>query len=564
MKIENLSIPVKIGLILALFAVVSGGTAVFVTRSMNGINSAYADLVNRVDKAAVMSARSGRLVANYQAQAFDLVSETTIEGNARVLAKADDLARTYNDYMNKVRENVPERADAIASTLDTTRHMFEVCEPLLRTAASVTSGAENEKANLALKTQCHPLIEGGTQAQAKLTDAMMAFAAESADAVTARASGAVSIMLLALGGGVAASVAGGLWIGLSGLSWPIGRLTAVMEALARNDLRVEVPGTKRGDELGTMARTVEVFKTNAVAAVAMREAEAAEQLRKDARTAQLNRVTGQFESRVGELVSVLASAATELQATAQSMSSTATLTNRQAEAVSNGAREASTNVQTVAAAAEELSSSVKEISRQVAQSSKITGLAVEETKRTDGVVRALAASAARIGDVVSLITGIAGQTNLLALNATIEAARAGDAGKGFAVVASEVKSLAAQTAKATEEITGQIGNVQASTTGAVEAIQQITSIINEVSQIAAAIAAAVEQQGAATQEIARNVQEASIATQDVTKNIGGVSEAAAATGSASSQVLAAAGDLSRQAEQLTGEVRNFLVDVRAA
>jgi methyl-accepting chemotaxis protein len=564
MKIENLSITAKIGLILAMFAVVSGGTAVFVAQSMSGLNIAYADLVSRVDTSAVLAARSGRVVASYQAQAFDLVSETTAEGNARALARASELVDTYSAWMAKVRDGIPEQSDVIVRTMAVTERTFAACAPLMRAAATAISGPENDRANAALKAQCHPLIEASLLAQIKLTDALTAFAAESSAGLTERAGGAVRIMLAALGAGLAASIAGGLWIGLTGLSRPIGRLSAAMVSLAQNDLRVEITGTGRGDEVGAMARAVAVFKTNAVAAAQMREAEAADQVRKDARVAQMTRVTGGFESKVGELVGMLASAATELQATAQSMSSTAQMTNQQIEAMGNGARSASGNVQSVAAAAEELSASVTEISRQVAQSSKITGTAVDEAKRTDGVVRALADAAARIGDVVSLIKGIAGQTNLLALNATIEAARAGDAGKGFAVVASEVKSLAAQTANATEEISSQIGQIQSSTAGAVEAIQRITLIITEVAHIAGAIAAAVEEQGAATQEIARNVQQAAMATQDVTNNIGGVSEAATATGSASREVLAAAAELSQQAEQLSAEVRGFLVDVKAA
>ncbi len=564
MKIENLSIPYKIGVILAVFAVVSGGTAVFVARSMSGVSAAYADLVTRVDNAAVLSARAARTVAGYQAQAFNLVTESVPELNARALAKADTLVSTYNDYMTKVRDNVPERGEVIVPTMASTRHAFEACAPLLRTAAAAASGADNDRANAILKAQCHPLIEASLAAQIKVTDALMAFAAESSAGLSARSDGAVRLVLAALAAGLAASVAGGLWIGLAGLSRPIGRLAAAMEALARDDLTVQVPGTGRDDEVGAMARSVAMFKTNAVAAAAARETVASDLVLKDARVAQMSQVTGSFETKVGELVSVLAASATELQATAESMSSTADMTKQQANAVSDGARSASSNVQTVAAAAEELSSSVIEISRQVAQSSKITGTAVDEAKRTDVVVRTLADAASRIGDVVSLITGIAGQTNLLALNATIEAARAGDAGKGFAVVASEVKSLAAQTAKATEEIRSQIGQIQASTAGAVEAIQRITSIINEVAQIAGAIAAAVEQQGAATQEIARNVQQAAMATQDVTNNIGGVSDAATATGSASREVLAAAAELSQQAAQLTGEVRGFLVSVKAA
>jgi methyl-accepting chemotaxis protein len=218
----------------------------------------------------------------------------------------------------------------------------------------------------------------------------------------------------------------------------------------------------------------------------------------------------------------------------------------------------------VAAAAEELTASIGEIGRQVAQSSKITSKAVDDAKRTDTIVRALAESAEKIGNVVGLITDVASQTNLLALNATIEAARAGDAGKGFAVVASEVKNLANQTGKATEEIDAQITHIQAATKEAVEAIRGISATIEEVSAISTTIAAAVEEQGAATAEIARNVQQTTQAAQEVTVGISGVSQAASETGEAAGHVLAAASDLSKQAEQLSGEVHTFVAGVRAA
>ena len=226
--------------------------------------------------------------------------------------------------------------------------------------------------------------------------------------------------------------------------------------------------------------------------------------------------------------------------------------------------EGSSSSETVASAAEQLTSSIGEITRQVSHSSRITEKAVEDARRTDAMVRNLADGAQKIGDVVGLITSIAGQTNLLALNATIEAARAGDAGKGFAVVASEVKNLAQQTAKATEEIGAQIGQIQTATKEAVNAIHDITGVIEEVCAIATTIAAAVEEQGAATAEITRNVQQTAASTQEVTFNISGVSQAAGETGAAAKQVLSAAGDLSKQAEQLTGEVHSFVTGVRAA
>jgi methyl-accepting chemotaxis protein len=285
---------------------------------------------------------------------------------------------------------------------------------------------------------------------------------------------------------------------------------------------------------------------------------------KDQRTIRMDALVQGFEEKVGEVTGVLASAATELQVTAQSMSFTATQTNQQATVVAAAAEEASTGVQTVAAAAEELTASISEISRQVAHSSTITNRAVVDAQRTNVIVQALSEGAEKIGHVVGLISTIAGQTNLLALNATIEAARAGDAGKGFAVVASEVKSLASQTAKATEEIGAQITQIQSATKEAVDAIRAIVGTIMEVSSIAMSIAAAVEEQRTATGEIARNVQQTAQAAQDVTVNIGSVSQAANDTGAAANQVLGAASGLSQQSEQLAAEVNSFIAGVRAA
>ena len=285
---------------------------------------------------------------------------------------------------------------------------------------------------------------------------------------------------------------------------------------------------------------------------------------REQRTRRLDVLLRGFEATTAGLVGTVASASTELEATARAMSATTGETMQQATNVAAAVEEASVNVQTVASAAEELSASISEIARQVAQSSEITNQAVEDANRTDVIVKTLAEGAQKIGDVVGLISTIAGQTNLLALNATIEAARAGEAGKGFAVVASEVKSLANQTAKATDDIRQQVAQFQLATKEAVAAIEEITRTIGEVSRIAASISTAVEEQGAATQEIARNVHEAAAGTQQVSVNIVGVSQGAAETGAAASEVLAAAGELSGQAERLSGDVQKFVADVKAA
>lgn len=277
----------------------------------------------------------------------------------------------------------------------------------------------------------------------------------------------------------------------------------------------------------------------------------------------LNQHANVFENEVHSMVEIVASAATELQSTSQSMAATAEATSHQANLVALAAESAASNVQTVAAAAEELHASISEISRQVSESTRISQEAVNEASRTNVLVNGLAQAADKIGEVVKLINDIASKTNLLALNATIEAARAGDAGKGFAVVANEVKNLASQTARATDEISTQISNVQGATKDAVHAIQSIGLTITQINEIAAAIAAAVEEQGAATREIARNVQEASTGTGEVTSNINNVTEASNETGHAANEVLAASRELSSQSEKLRSKVDHFLQDIRA-
>ncbi len=344
----------------------------------------------------------------------------------------------------------------------------------------------------------------------------------------------------------------------------VGQLTASMLKLAEGDVTVEVEGVGRKDEIGMLAGALGTFKQNAIEKARI---EKAEQTRHEQAAARQKAVEGYifaFEGQVREALKALGSAAQEMSATSESMSSTATLTNSQVEAVAAASAEASANVQTVAAASEELSASINEISHQVGHAAQIAGRAVDEAKQTDTTVQGLAAAAQKIGEVVNLINDIAGQTNLLALNATIEAARAGDAGKGFAVVASEVKSLAMQTARATEEISGQIGAVQSVTKDTVAAIERIGSTIAEVSSVATAIAAAVEEQGTATQEISRNTGQAAESTQDVSKNIHGVSDGANATGTAAQDVKSAAAALSRQTEELRGQVTDFLGKIRAA
>jgi methyl-accepting chemotaxis protein len=346
---------------------------------------------------------------------------------------------------------------------------------------------------------------------------------------------------------------------------PIAGMTAAMRKIAEGDTATAIPARERGDEVGAMAQSVQIFKDNMIEAVRLRGEQEELKLRSEAdKKGFLSKLADDFESGVRRSLDTLAGAAGEMRATSKSMSATAETASLQATTVAAVAEQASANVQTVAVATEELSTSVSEIGRQVTQSTRIAGQAVEQANRTNLTVQGLSAAAQKIGDVVKLISDIASQTNLLALNATIEAARAGEAGKGFAVVASEVKSLASQTAKATEDISAQVAAMQGATTEAVQAIESIGGTIGAINQIATAIALAVEQQGSATQQIARNVQEAAQGTGKVSSNIVGVNQAAGKTGAAASQVLTSAEQLSGQAASLRADVDRFLVNIRAA
>ncbi len=356
------------------------------------------------------------------------------------------------------------------------------------------------------------------------------------------------------------------------LSWYLARgirglvtgMTSAMRTLANGDKSITIPGLDRKDEIGHMGQALQVFKDTAIEAERMQAEQQTGQEKILTRAKQIETYIAAFDESIEGALEALASASIGLQTTAQSMSSSAEEGQRQASAVAVASDEASTNVQTVASAGEELSSSINEISRQVSESARISNEASVHAQQTNEQIKGLAEAAQRIGDVVSLINDIASQTNLLALNATIEAARAGEAGKGFAVVASEVKNLATQTAKATEDISTKIAEMQSATNASVEAIQTITHTIGRISEINTTVASAVQEQGSATQEIARNVQEAAKGTADVSSSVSGITGAMSETSAAANQVASSANDLARQGETLRGEVNIFLEKIRAA
>jgi methyl-accepting chemotaxis protein len=560
----------------------SGDLETLVPRYRNAVDATIAAIETRRSSIEQLQAAGTDLRTIVSAMAELAQRETDPPLLAAVARAAQSFGATDGAASRFVASRTPAEANTAESALRELRGSLDALagvaggnRRMQRFVKGVADPLEWFEKGLHLVVAADERLRDATAARDAATAAVLGATSERREQAVRSQTEAIAAMLagtrsayhmglLTSAGAVGIGVVLALLIG-RGIARPVQHLTSAMRGLAGGDLAIAIPHTARPDELGEMARAVMVFKDSMAETERLRAAR--EQVKTQAAAEQkaaLNRLADGFESSVGRLVGMLASGSTELEATARTMTSMADHGNQQAMTVASAAEEASAGLQSVAAASEQLSASIEEISRQVAQSAKVTGKAVEDARHSDAIVHALADGAEKIGSFVSLITSIAGQTNLLALNATIEAARAGDAGKGFAVVASEVKNLANQTAKATQEIVTQIAQIQSATTEAAEAIRGISTTIEEVSVIATAIASAVAQQGAATAEISRNVHQTSLAARDVSAEIGGVSHAASETGAAAGQVLTAAADLSKQAEQLSSEVHTFVAGVRVA
>ena len=558
---KDLSIRKKLYAAFGILFVMLAGLGALSVRQLSNVNDQTADIVKNWMPSIDHLGQIGMAIARHRAHQ----GQELLAPNAEIRATAEkfqttalgNLDENWRAYQPMITVGEERRlADAIQTGLEEYRSQADKVTTLFRSG-------NVEAAIKAYSLDAYPAynrVIAAVRPDQDYNRRMGTVAAESAHATFEEALWIVGLVTLLA---AALTIASVTWLNRSVVVRVI-RQAGVMRSLAKRHYAFELPDVAHPDELGDMARAIDECRDGLKAADAM----AAEQERThQATAAQATRLTElmrDFETKAQHSISLFSGAASQMQATASTLTGTANRTMEQAGAVAAASGQTSANVQTVAAAAEELAASISEISRQVTQSSKVAGQAVDDTRRTDKVVQELAEGAQKIGDVVRLINDIAGQTNLLALNATIEAARAGEAGKGFAVVASEVKNLATQTAKATQEIAGQIGQIQSATRDAVTAIGGIATRIAEVSEIATAIAAAVEEQGSATAEIARNVQQAAAGTEGVNRIIGEVSQAAGETGTVANDVMTASIELSRQGEVLRTDIGSFLAGVRAA
>jgi methyl-accepting chemotaxis protein len=511
-------------------------------------NTASEELLPDVEFAAKQVAAQYLSMANL-ANTFVLSSDVAVAKNALAGLKfVDNALHAIPTANDKVAVSVKETAKMLAEYRQALDQMLEDVQTVGDLVTEMTGSAG-------------AIVQGASAMKADLVADQKRLEAESDAAIVQTEH---LIVMLAAGGFLLGAVLA-MVLG-KGISRPMTAMCKAMRELANGNFDVVLPGLGRKDEVGEMGAAVEEFKLRAIAK-AERDAAAQEAQNKaagEARRIELIRFADEFEAAVGAIVSNVSASAVQLEAAAGTLTRTAETTQSLSSQVAGASEETSSNMQSVASATEELSTSVDEIGKRVRESNRIAEAAVRQAEQTDGRIGKLSRAAQQIGDVVKLITAIAEQTNLLALNATIEAARAGEAGRGFAVVAAEVKSLASQTARATDEISSHIAGMQGATQESVAAIKEIGGTIGQISSISSSISAAVEQQSTATQEIARSVQNVAQGTNEAASNIMQVNRGATETGSASEDVLHSARTLSSESTRLRAELDRFMANIRAA
>ncbi|MEJ1157729.1 methyl-accepting chemotaxis protein [Prosthecomicrobium sp. N25] len=561
MRLDRLPLLWKIMILFALLAVSWIGSALYTGSAARQATERFARLLDGEVKAAVALARVNRQVAWYARSVNRLVLADAGDEDRSSLTDIDSARAGLSSELGKAQAALPGRATEYAEVSARFQSVEQACR---ETIALGQSNADAERAKAALFATCAPVIRQTIPVIAGIVDRLVKDMDASADAAEAQSNGAQTTGYATTGILLVVVLTLAILLVRFGITGPIRGIAGTLAELGQGRLDVEVRGAERGDEIGAMARAVTDLRAS------LREAEHARTEQKATDAASLARqqrraeTAERFAGRMRDLSDRFVVASTEMSEAARSLAATAEETSRQAQAVSGAAEEASTNVETVAASTEEMTASIREIASRVAQSAGVANTAADEAARTEVEVRALADAAQKIGEVIDLINSIAGQTNLLALNATIEAARAGEMGRGFAVVAQEVKQLAAQTARATEEIGSKVSEIQQATGRTVGSIERIVGTVQEIKTISAAIASAVEQQGTATGEIAANTQLAARGTEGVTGNIAGVGRAAELTGAASTKLMDLSSGLSGQAADLRREVADFVQKLEAA
>jgi methyl-accepting chemotaxis protein len=557
--LDNIRIRTKILTVLIFLAAVSAIITVTGTLGLNNIAAAAGEISVTADE-ILYGARFRRIAAEMLQEEYRLALKP--ESLPEIRGKLAKIHQEFMDQFQAAKQTADSEQKVKLAEILRTFGEYEATQ-----SKTLELAAKRETSQAALVAA----IDAQEAARSAWTSDVMDYVAYTnaegkklAAYADQTAHSRLIIMILVAGTGIAMGIGSGIWVAQAGIIGPMTAIVGCLRRLAEGDSTVELFGTERKDEIGTIAGTAMVFKQNAQARERLEAEQRQEQAAKEQRSQAIATMISRFDNEISETMRILTGSATELETTAQSLSAASEQVSKQSGVVASATGQAAANVQTVAAATEEMTGSIQEVARQMTGARDIVRTASSEAEQAQASIQGLNEAGQRINDVIALIESIAGQTNLLALNATIEAARAGEAGKGFAVVASEVKALANQTARATDDIRSQISLMRGSIDGSVEAISRIAGVIFQLNEVSAAVASTVEEQTAATAEISRNAAEASTGTQEVSRTITGVQEAAESSAAGSLQVLGASRELAQQAAGLRRSVETFIHGVKSA